>query len=352
MIRFRPFFVLVPLLGLLAGCKYLDIDAFSGSTLIWESGSNNYFNRDEPHALDYNHKILVTGEVEQETYVNIRNLPWHSVTVKEAVPVEDSIAFSGAFRYDGYALSDILSSVKVDKWEKEKFYPPVDLYVEVWNEKGEFSVFSWGEIFYSADVYKVIIARSVSRVIPGKTKLMWDLPKESRLVSGFDHYSVRNISNPVKIVIKSLRGDFVVDREPDYFRSDSLFVCKGADTLEVVDKSFLSEKNVVEQRTMFYGQSMGNKGEKIYKGVSLGELLSGMFVPTLDGLATSIVCVEATDGYRASFSLSELINRNDNREPLLMYGGDEAGRMGFSIFCNSDMFADRAIKSISKITIN
>ncbi len=68
-------------------------------------------------------------------------------------------------------------------------------------------------------------------------------------------------------------------------------------------------------------------------------------------LRSGVVCIEATDGYRASFSLSELMNRADFKEPLVMYGGDEKGRDGFSLFCPGDMFADRAIKSINKITL-
>lgn len=352
MIKFRSLLVALPLFFLVSSCNYLHIDAFTGSTLIWESGSNNYFNRDKPHDLAFPTRILVTGEVERDVYVKIDKLPWHSVTVKEAIPDGDSVAFFGAFRYDGFALSDILSTVKVDKWSKESFYPPVDLYVEVWNDKGEHVVFSWGEIFYSADVYKIILARSVTRVIPGKTGEMWNLPRNSKIVAGFDHYSVRNIENPVKIVIRSLRGNFIVDRDPEIFRSDSLLIYNGEKRLAVLDPALYLNASLTEQKTMFYGQSMGNKGEKVYRGFNLGQILDSAYTGAPGTLAGKIVCIEGTDGYRASFSLSELINRNDHREPLLVYGEQEEGRVGFSVFCSSDMFADRAIKSVSKITIN
>ena len=64
--KFRVFAVLVIALLIAGGCKFFGIDAFSGSTLIWESGANNYFNREKPTALPFAGKILITGEVEKE----------------------------------------------------------------------------------------------------------------------------------------------------------------------------------------------------------------------------------------------------------------------------------------------
>ncbi|GEM_PF-50504 len=330
------------------GCKLFRPDAYSGSTLIWESGANNYFNRDEPTSLKFSNEILITGELDKDVKIKLSGLPWHSVTVKEVVPQGDSMVFKGAFRYDGYALCDILSTVKVNKWKGEEFYPPVDLFVEVWNQEGEYAVFSWGEIFYAADVYKIILARSVSRVIPGKTKELWQLPEFAKIVAGTDHNSVRNISNPVKIVIRSLRGNFKVDRNPQVFRSDSLII-EGDRGVGTVDATDMREQIIY--KTHFYGQSMGYKGVKVYKGISLKDKMESLFSNNPQLLSTAMLCIEATDGYRAAFSLSEIINRNDGMESVLMYGGNEEGRGGFSLFSIFDMFADRAIKSISRISI-
>ena len=77
-------------------------------------------------------------------------------------------------------------------------------------------------------------------------------------------------------------------------------------------------------------------------------------------LREGMLCVESVDGYRASFSLSEIINRADQNDPLLMYGNnskkkdtglEEKGRESFSIYAGCDMFADRAIKGLSCITL-
>ncbi|MDY0239208.1 MAG: hypothetical protein RBR31_01265, partial [Bacteroidales bacterium] len=139
--------------SLVTSCISLDLDAISGSTLVWNSGSNNYFNREAYTTLPGPKKLLIDGEVEEETEIKLSRFPLRTVTVKEAVycPEGDSIAFKGAFRYDGYALCDILSALKVDKASKEDFWPPVDIYIEVRNDRGDMAVFSWGELFYSAN---------------------------------------------------------------------------------------------------------------------------------------------------------------------------------------------------------
>ena len=349
--RNKSVLVLFALFFTLASCKYLHIDGFSGSTIVWESGANNFFNQEAATKLNTPDKILITGEVEGEQVVSLKNLPWHSVTSRDAVMSGDTVRFEGAFRYDGYALCDILSSVKINKKSKEDFYPPVDLYVEVWNEKGEYATFSWGELFYSADVYNIIIAKTVTRVIPGKTGELWSVGKESRLVAGSDRLTVRNILNPTKIVIKSLSGNFKVNRDPAKFYADNLLIAKG-DSIHGQLATLPSGLPVVNQKTIFYGHGMGYRGEKEFSGVAINGILSKFYPSEEKSLREGLVCIEAVDGYRASFSLSELINRNDYREPLLMYGsGKEKGRESFSLFAGCDMFADRAIKGVSKITL-
>lgn len=350
--KFRFLAVLVIALFVAGGCKYFGIDAFSGSTLIWESGANNYFNREKPTSLPFIGKVLVTGEVEKDRFVNTSGMPWHSVTIKEYVPSADSMKFEGAFRYDGYALCDILSTIKVNKLSKEDFYPPTDLYVEIWNNKGEYVVFSWGEIFYSADPYKIIMAKSVSRVIPGKTGELWTLPEESKIIAGNDLVTVRNISDPIKIVIKSLKGDFKVERDPANFTSQKLAFGIDGDRNAIREISELpSNLPVISSRSLFYGQSMGYKGEKTFAGVDFSLVMKSVFPADPSIFKNAIVCVEGMDGFRAAFSFSEIVNRSDSREPLLMTGRSEKGREGFSLYCRGDMFADRAIKGLNKITI-
>ena len=349
--RTKTILVLTALFLSLTSCKYLHIDGYSGSTLIWESGANNYFNTESPAILDLVSEMIITGETDGEQKVSLENMPWHSVTLREVVMDGDSAKFLGTFRYDGVALCDILSSVKIDKESKEDFYPPVDLYVEVWNDAGEFATFSWGEIIYSNDVYNIIIAKAATRVVPGKTGEKWEIPQSGKIVVGTDLFAERGISNPTKIVVKSLKGNFKVDRDPEKFYSEKLEIINGNDTVAAFS-SIPDNLPKLERRTIYYGHGMGYKGIRTFSGVRIDGLLRSLLPSSKADLRTGLICVEAVDGYRASFSLSELINRVDGAEPLLMYGeSGEKGRESFSVYADNDMFADRSIKGVNKITL-
>ena len=349
--RSKRLLVLLALFLSLTSCKYLHIDGYSGSTLIWESGANNYFNTESPATLRMISEILITGETEGDQLVSLDKMPWHSVTIREVVIDGDSAKFLGTFRYDGVALSDILSSVKIDKDSKEDFYPPVDLYVEVWNDAGEFATFSWGEIIYSNDVYNIIIAKAATRVIPSKTGEKWEIPQSGKVVVGSDLFSERGISSPTKIVIKSLKGDYKVNRDPERFYSDNLDILKSSNLIASIN-SLPSDLPVIDRKTIYYGNGMGYKGVRVFSGIRINGLLNNIFPSDKKSLREGLVSIEGVDGYRASFSLSELINRVDGMEPLVMFGDSaEKGRERFSLYSDCDLFADRSIKGINKITL-
>ena len=369
--NFRSYFVLALLFLTLTSCRNFRIDGFTGSTLLWESGANNYFNQEKATELETPKFLLVTGEVEKDVKLLLEKIPWHSVAVKEGRMNGDTLKFEGTFRYDGFALCDILSSIKIDKRSKNDFYPPVDLYVVVYNHKGEYATFSWGEIFYSANMYQIIVAKNVTRVVPGKTGVLWNLSKTSKLVVGTDMLSARNIDNPTKIVIKSLSGNFKVNRNPEKFYTETMELNGPDSTYAKLDK-LPQELPVLSFKTIYYGNSMGYKGIKTFTGVSLGEVMRPYYPVDDSSLRTGLVCIEGVDGYRSSFSLSELINRNDQQEVLLMFGvsknknrgknsgennvkdmkkDNDKGRETFSVYAGCDMFADRSIKGVNKITL-
>ena len=349
--RRQTLLVLAALFFVLTSCKYLHIDGYSGSTLIWESGANNYFNTESPTNLAGSSEIIITGETDGDQSVSLENMPWHSVTLREVVMDADSAKFLGTFRYDGVALCDILSSVKIDKASKEDFYPPVDLYVEIWNDAGEYATFSWGEIIYSNDVYNIIIAKAATRVVPGKTGEKWEIPQSSKIVVGTDLFGERGISNPTKIVIKSLKGDFKVNRDPENFFSESLSFVKSGAILSSLG-SLPAGLAKIDRKTIYYGHGMGYKGVRVFSGVRIDGLLRSVFPIDKKSLREGLVCIEGVDGYRASFSLSELVNRVDGCEPLVMFGDEgEKGRETFSLYADSDMFADRSIKGLNRITL-
>ena len=156
--------------------------------------TNNFYDNTETIELRTG-EIEVRGEIENPGVVNLKEFPVRSVTVKETLLDGDGgNKFIGAYRYDGYSLFDILNTRKIKKTETNKFNPVIDLYVEVENEKGEKAIFSWGEIYYPNTLHKILIASSVSRIVPSRSKDLWIIPSESKIVAGSDLLTERNIS--------------------------------------------------------------------------------------------------------------------------------------------------------------
>ena len=69
-------------------------------------------------------------------------------------------------------------------------------------------------------------------------------------------------------------------------------------------------------------------------------------------LREGIMCIAGLDGYRCALSYSELFNRNDQQEFLLVKCQPDADGGLFRVFAAPDFFSDRAIKSVSEIHLN
>jgi hypothetical protein len=62
-----------------------------------------------------------------------------------------------------------------------------------------------------------------------------------------------------------------------------------------------------------------------------------------------MVTISAKDGYRVAYSFSEIFNRNDQSEVLLINRDEDQQGGKFSIFPAADFFSDRAVKAINGI---
>ena len=106
--------------------------------MIQAAGQTNGFYDDAPTMqLKGAKKILVTGEIEKEVTVDLSRLPKHTITVKETTITDGKVGFTGAYRYDGYSVYDILDRVVLKKKNEAEFPPITDLYVEITNDRGE-----------------------------------------------------------------------------------------------------------------------------------------------------------------------------------------------------------------------
>ena len=310
--------------------------------------TNNFYDNVETISLPPP-ELTIAGEILNPGKVDFSILEKHSVIVKEAL-LDDSGGnrFTGAFRYDGYSLFDILNDRIINKINKEEFQQVIDLFVEIENSAGEKVVFSWGEIYYPANLHKIILATNVARIVPSKTKELWNLPVSGRIVSGNDLLTERNISDPVKITVRSYPKSFVTIKglSPMYSEAFSLY---NKDNYLSKIRGIPSGLKENTYNTVFYGRGKGIHSTSPFSGVFLKSVLEKYYPATRENLKTGLFCFAAKDGYRMTVSYSELFNRNDQQEFLLVksLSGEDGGL--FRIFPAPDFFSDRAIKSLNEV---
>jgi hypothetical protein len=310
--------------------------------------TNNFYDNTETYALPLK-DLVIDGEIANPGKVDFKRLHKHSVIVKEALlDSSGSDRFVGAYRYDGYSLFDILDDRILRKANSEEFKPIIDLYIEIENDKSQKVVFSWGEIYYPNNLHKVIIASDVSRIVPSKTKELWPLPAESKIVAGSDLVTERNISSPVKITVKSYPRSFKVDRNMTSMFSPDVRIFRASEQVDVI-KSLPSDINIQTFNTIFYGRGRGIHSTTPFSGILLKDLLLNYYSFNRENLQSGILCLVGIDGYRCAISYSEVFNRNDQQEFLMITikHGEDGGL--YRVFAACDFFSDRAIKSLNEI---
>jgi len=310
--------------------------------------TNNFYDNTETYPLQVR-DLIIEGEIANPGKVDFKGLRKHSVIVKEALlDSSGSDRFVGAYRYDGYSLFDILDDRILRKANSEEFKPIIDLYIEIENDKGQKVIFSWGEIYYPNNLHKLIIASDVSRIVPSKTKDLWPLPSESRIVAGSDLVTERNIDSPVKITVRSYPRSFMVDRNMNPMYSTDLRIFKGSEKIDDIIK-LPSGINPQTFNTIFYGRGRGIHSTTPFTGILLKDLLLKYCPFNRVDLQSGILCLAGKDGYRCAFSYSEIFNRNDQQEFLLITTKPEEDGGLYRVFAACDFFSDRAVKSLSEI---
>jgi hypothetical protein len=292
--------------------------------------------------------VVIDGEIGNPGKVDFSTLPLHSVVVKETLLEGEKDHFVGAYRYDGYSLYDILNLVVLQKKNKEQFPPIIDLYVEVENDRHEKVVFSWGEIYYPIHRHEILVATQVARIVPSKTKDLWPLPTESRLVVASDLLTHRNISNPTRITIRSYGGDFVITKGMKPMYAESFSISNQGRKVQEISK-ISDQLTSYTYPSVFYGRGTGIHGTTPFEGVLLKQVLKDLVQVSPENLQKGLLIIAAKDGYHAAFTLSEVMNRNDQAEFLVVPTSLNEDGGAFKIYPAADFFSDRAIKSVESI---
>ena len=125
-------------------------------------------------------------------------------------------------------------------------------------------------------------------------------------------------------------------------------ILKGSEQLDII-KRLPSDIRPQTFNTIFYGRGRGIQSTTPFTGILLKDLLIKYYPLSSDNLKSGIMCLVGLDGYRCAFSYSELFNRNDQQEFLLITTSpDEDGGL-YRVFAACDFFSDRAVKSLSEI---
>lgn len=310
--------------------------------------TNNFYDNEATHQLP-TVSLVVDGEIESEVNVDYSSLPLRTVIVKEAkLNADGTNSFIGAYRYDGHSLFDIINSVVLKKKNSAEFPPIIDLYVEVSNAKGEKVVISWGELYYPNNLHNIIIANAVMRIVPSKTKELWPLPDSSKLIIANDLLTERNITNPNKITIRSLNASLEIRKGLSPMYSES-FIMQQNEKQPVEVKAIPKNLSQVEYHTIFYGRGKGIHSTTPFKGYMLKDFLAPYYPISTQNIKTGLFMVAGTDGYRVAITYSELFNRNDQSEFLLIDDASNSDGGRFALFPAGDFFSDRAVRAISLI---
>jgi hypothetical protein len=307
--------------------------------------TNDFYDNETTHRLPLT-SIIVDGETTEAVRIDLADLPVHSVIAKEARWSADSNIFIGAYRYDGPSLYDILNHIPLRKKNSSEFGPIIDAYIEITNDAGEKIVFSWGEIFYPVHRHEIIIATSVMHIVPSKTIDKWPLPDQAKVVAAADLLTERNISNPTRISIRSLDRSFKVDRDLDPLYAENIAVFNAGK--EIFRITSLPGDPPVTYPNIFYGRGRGIHGVTPFSGHYLNGLLREEFPTHRDAIMTGLFTISAADGYRAAYTYSEIMNRNDQSEVLLIDRGENYGGR-FKVFPSADFFSDRSVKAVNGI---
>jgi hypothetical protein len=310
--------------------------------------TNSFFDNDTLFDLPLP-GIWVGGEVLNPGKVSLDGLPLKTVIVKEALSGKDGVAaFTGAYCYEGYALTDILNPFLQKKANAAVFPPLTDLYVEITNRQGDTVVLSWGELYYSNRPDAILIATRVMRIVPDKTQERWPLPDSAKLVVPGDLLTERNISMPTSITIKSCSREIPVIKGKFPMHADTVVIDAGrygSITLTTTPEGCPP----ATMHTIFYGKGRGLHSTEPFTGSTMQCVLSGHIPLNRQNLRGGLVLFCADDGYRAVFSLSELVNRNDQQQTLLLFTEDDGGDGRFRVFPSCDFFSDRAVRGLNRI---
>lgn len=325
-------------------------DAISGATRGYNADGNSFYHRTEEAKLKPG-ELKVEGEVKNPGTVKYKRYLKREVLHKMAVQGDSGkVVFTGAYRYRGYSLFDLLNPFKLDKKNAEEFVPATDVYIIVENDNGDHVTFSWAEIFLNHSMHQVIIATEQASIEPYKVEVNYPKGRVWKLVAGGDLFAYRELENPTRIIVRSFdKKEYVINRKLDDPYSPSVNLVFNNELKRVVDNN-VSDIPHLRYNSVFFGMGMGYHDTPTFEGPMLRPFVSEHFEPNYSKwMRNGIAFVVGKDGFRNVFSVSELFNRVDQVEPILAIPDNKQKSGHFRLYHPSAFYADFSVRNLAEI---
>jgi hypothetical protein len=309
---------------------------------------------------------------------------------KRLVKIADSKGnFLGSLELSGYALKDVLERREIKK-QDDGFNKLLDLYVTAKGQDGKSVVFSYGETFLASDE-GMLLADSVKMVLPthhppleagkndptiisdikkrnsinlngcischdGEAYSKLYFPKGWLLVAAQDGFAGRFVENLAEINIaqvgievkdtRSSGGRESIIESPLILGLDGKSHEFSQDAFQKLPRLSVSDAGV--------GIGKGYRGTSTWEGVALKGLLQSL-MPTGVNPKNTYVLVTGADGYRATFSGTEVFNDSDEKCVLLIdiKDGKPLGKGSgrYTVIQRADFFVDRNVRMVKEIRL-
>lgn len=328
------------------------VDAITGATLDFAQDGNSLYHQTAEVSLKPG-ELSVEGEIKNAGKINLKKYYKREVVLKESrFDIDSGIMFTGAYRYKGYSLFDLLHEYNLDKKNTALFRPQIDAYIKVENSNGESVVFSWSEIFHTTSPHQIIIATEMAPIIPYRVEVNYPVGEKWRVVSAGDLFAFRMLEDPVKITVYSFdRKEYQINRDIRPLYSDAVTVFLEEVKLHTIQPQKDGSPRLTYYSS-FFGMGMGYHHANNFTGPLLTCLLEGVLDPFDARLnRNALVCFASADGYRAIYSYSELFNRVDQTAPILAITANQDDGGYYRNFLPDDFYADRSVKALKEMYI-
>ncbi len=336
-------------MAIVSSCNLIP-DAISGATKGYNADGNSFYHRTEETNLKTG-ELWIDGEVRNPGKVKLRRLYKREVFYKEGVPNDSGkIDFAGAYRYRGYSLFDILNPFFLEKKNAEEFVPDTDAYIIIENDMGGKVVFSWAEIYLTQIPHQIIIATEQASIEPYKREVDYPKGEVWKVIAANDLFAFRQLENPTKITLKSFdKKHFAINRELENPYSPQVNIVLNDNLLTVVDTNYKSDCKVT-YKSMFYGMGMGYHDTPTFTGYPLSPIVwQGFNENEASWMRNGLVLVVGKDGFRNILSVSELLNRADQTEPILAIPPDYKSKGHYRLYLPWAFYADFSVRNLAEL---